>query len=584
MANDKIKRETKKVKRYSNDVLRTLESEVFQPLRDTKRYKVAKNITKAAKSSIDNKADFAKNLIRRESLSSSFEIYKQTSATNKKKLRNALRTSLDLPSTGGQFVSSAAKTVSSKYNKIINNDAINQIAPFTVNAVKGAVAIGKGSYNLAKKVAHPKQTYNEFKEDASEFIQNIPEKLKEGVKGGLSTVGNFIADNTYRPVVDTLQAGAQAFVESGATVVRTLDRGAKAVGKAYNKTKGAVKSGIAAGKRAAKFVKSHGGIKGTAKHAAQKVADRTKKFNSNLKRLPTKLKDGTKEFAVNSLHSLRRNVRVAAIRKYQETQNSIVDFILNNKRKIKFAIMSSATILVIGALVTTLVAVSGLAQLPGKTPHYYCDTDNPPAAIKDTAAYRLYCKAGKDNSGIAEAALSLVDPYYLATGVSSGSLGSGISDMYRDAMDYFRDMVTWTDDGFPTPYANCIGFTTTVLAFAGVEEEDICRNSPCDCVSKMQQSDAWEEVSPDDIQPGDVLMSDNAADFGGLSHTYIYTGTELMQEFYPELPSDYDLCEASYMDYGGTTTTSTNGPWHDYANPAFHIFRYTKELNPRDLP
>ena len=169
------------------------------------------------------------------------------------------------------------------------------------------------------------------------------------------------------------------------------------------------------------------------------------------------------------------------------------------------------------------------------------------------------------NSSIAEAAASLADPNYYKLMTTIGKAAGH----FLGTPNYIK-VCELTDVGRPD---NCIGAVQAIIKLVGADI-NFPRRDPDWYITNsyfLQHPDIWEEVpfNGDEsvLQPGDVFMSHY---FGKFSHTFIYTGSEIMQKYHPELGEEYKYAEASYSSYGLIARTKPHN---------LNIYRVYRSIN-----
>lgn len=514
-----------------------------------------------------------------------------------------------------------AQDVVNFYKGMKQHDGINRFVP--VNAALSTVeklgeigvGVGKAGVGVAKFAISDKNTkkamvanlrdnirssVNNSIEYAGKSIADIPKRVDYAVTNMVTNyIDNSVIGQTYHAVQDIKQGASHVYDKTK----QTLGDIKEGIVRGKNAIKGAAVGAFNAGKSAYKFIKNSGGLGGAAKNIASKTAGNVKgrvdKFNSALKRFrDLDKKKAVKDLAVNNLEKLRENLRLAAKKRAEKAKKDFANFVTKYKGLIKIITVGSALAVLFAVISGFVLFGLGISDLVFKqTPHFYCDSEKVPSVVKNSKAFKKYCKIGPSNNGIVEAALSLIDPEYLvgntqpfsSKGATSYSpLGYGVTDEYREVMDALQDIVQYTDGDEPMPYTNCIGFASTVAAYAGVDENQIPLGNAASNVDNLRSYSEWEEIDwggdYNNLEPGDFLVGDD----GGDGHIYVYIGTEAMLEKFPELGADYILAEAVMShshptnSYGGCASNRQD-TWAGLYGTNIYAFRYTGELTPREV-
>lgn len=223
----------------------------------------------------------------------------------------------------------------------------------------------------------------------------------------------------------------------------------------------------------------------------------------------------------------------------------------------KFGVPIAITLGIIFIIVPIAIAI---AMQTGNSPHFYCDL-NAPNSIKTSTVYQQYCgSGGGGNDTLVEAALSLVDPCNQT--MSQAEAGSRWGD-YKKIYD---ETETYLTGGH---YDNCSGYVACAIRWALTT--NVQTSNPDLWLSgAFNNTSEWQEVDENDLQPGDVFISERGGSTGE-SHTFIYVGTEAVHEKFPDAPADHDSVGAAWQTYMPRTV---NKEVEKYDKPKWHVFRW----------
>lgn len=442
-------------------------------------------------------------------------------------------------------------------------------------ADKGA-SLGRGIKNTAKYA---------FNSDYRKQINDkIAENISDSVDNAWKTASAKVTDK-YNKIVSLPQRVKDNItnkIDSVKEVAGNIKDTAVKVGNT-------AKSAYDAGKKAVKFIKQNGGVKGTLEKGKENLKKKAQNFN----------KDSVKESINNRLNKLKNqadkedgnlvnraknfgvNVAKGLGRASSRIEDKIINFIKNFRGTIVLVAKISGIAVIISALVLFGFTVyGGLTGVVGTSPHYYCDVDAP-GMIKKRNSHILYCNVSGGNDSIAEAALSLIELNWEQMKITTGGNYDG-TEFYQSAYNMFYPHLSVEH------LRNCVTFVDVALAYAGVDEVSIPRRNAKDNADIFASDDNWTEVTSgwttgtdifESLEPGTVVISQ----YKDAGHIFIYIGAEKMQEKFPDFDSSYILAEGSWSDsalysYGGIASS-----FIETCNHGCRAFVYEGELNPRDI-
>ena len=393
---------------------------------------------------------------------------------------------------------------------------------------------------LKKKVKNKEKSYS-AKEKADYLKTNI-KNIKEDIKKPREKV-------VKEPLVNKIKQDFKKSTRNG------LENRTKAIRKVFNNRKNFIKNETRAVKNSINKTSN------TIRHPVKAL----KNAGSNLGQT---IKNKAIKAGLDTVEAIDKKIK----------DSKVIAFILVQWKKLLLGFISLQVLLIVLAFIQPI----------GKTPHYYCSIDYP-SEIKKTDDYKLYCGIGGKNDSIAAAALSLADEYYVFDNSKSKNNSeviyrSGLhtgKQLYIDTFSEYSEVYTMSLSSPNTPEANCIAFVNTCLNWVGCK--DVPKRNPGECITDLQNSENWQEVAfsqdnPDDtLEAGDVLLSEYYS--GGTSHTFIWVGSEAVQEVYPELDESYKIVEAGWEHYGAIVTNYTS-EWFN-TGKEWHAFRYIGELDPK---
>ena len=240
-----------------------------------------------------------------------------------------------------------------------------------------------------------------------------------------------------------------------------------------------------------------------------------------------------------------------------------------------WVIALTTTVLVLSAwVVTPIIHATGLMYQ--ESPHYYCDI-KPSKDEKKSLWYLIYCTAGNPggNESVAQAAISMLEPSNLTGYVVDAPPG-----------EWSTYINIHSDVGCVFMPANCIGLTASVVRWS--VDDSFPQLCPGDYMRTnwFDGKDYWYEVTDnwdgdlDILEPGDVFLSEwrasnsvYAQENGGeSSHTFVYVGSELLHEMYPELPENLNSVAAGWASYLPRAVDARVEAAPDFGS--YHVWRY----------
>lgn len=211
----------------------------------------------------------------------------------------------------------------------------------------------------------------------------------------------------------------------------------------------------------------------------------------------------------------------------------------------------------------------------GGSPHYYCDLLSD-KATKKTEIFKRYCKTGSSggNETLAQAAVSLVDLDRGTERVPQIEVAPGWSN-WGDYKYIYDNTETHLDEG---DYDNCTGYVGCAIRWALTDNWEVLQ--PDLYIGNTQYlNENWEEVNfsgnDDDLEPGDVFISEN----DGSSHIFIYVGSEILHERFPDAPEDHDSCGAGWTadPYARYLPKTNSWKSESSGHATWHVYRFIGE-------
>lgn len=495
-------------------------------------------------------------------------------------VQHPVKSTKEAAKAGGKFVKKRAINAAKKtliYDLSEDIPALGRtIAGKAAHYADKGASLGRGIKNTAKYA---------FNSDYRKQINDkIAENISDSVDNAWKTASAKVTDK-YNKIISLPQRVKDNItnkIDSVKEVAGNIKDTAVKVGNT-------AKSAYDAGKKAVKFIKQNGGVKGTLEKGKENLKKKAQNFN----------KDSVKESINNRLNKLKNqadkedgnlvnraknfgvNVAKGLNRAGNRIEDKIINFIKNFRGTIVLVAKVSGIAVIISALVLFGFTVyGGFTGVVGTSPHYYCDVDAP-GMIKKRNSHILYCNVSGGNDSIAEAALSLIELNWEQMKITTGGNYDG-TEFYQSAYNMFYPHLSVEH------LRNCVTFVDVALAYAGVDEVSIPRRNAKDNADIFASDDNWTEVTSgwttgtdifESLEPGTVVISQ----YEDAGHIFIYIGAEKMQEKFPDFDSSYILAEGSWSDsalysYGGIASS-----FIETCNHGCRAFVYEGELNPRDI-
>lgn len=138
---------------------------------------------------------------------------------------------------------------------------------------------------------------------------------------------------------------------------------------------------------------------------------------------------------------------------------------------------------------------------------------------------------------------------------------------------------------------SCDSFASTAILWGG-GDDNIPEQSASSQYRHCAKTDIWTEIpysvsSPDlsTLMPGDIIFSQGTGSTGGVvnkGHIMVYVGKELMHEYYPDTPDNFDLCHAS-LGSGGSQSVSAGSRSSKCASLAGYTSWFHGEYSGRSM-
>ena len=179
--------------------------------------------------------------------------------------------------------------------------------------------------------------------------------------------------------------------------------------------------------------------------------------------------------------------------------------------------------------------------------------------------------ANADNSDLARAAVSYA---YETKAQGKGNNGTELYQFVHDKL--------W---GSGDIYMSCDRGVATAVRWSGYDDNFPNGNTDTQDIYLHTNSDKWQfvgafgtEVSFDELQPGDILITTAARKGSAHGHIVLYVSNEVVKEKYPS--STFCFVSASFEERSPGCEVDVSSKGSQFLNQGYHVYRNIKKSEP----